>query len=41
MTANNDPQQRELAFKAGMDDFIVKPAQKEEITRMLIKWCSY
>ncbi len=40
MTANNDKTQRELAFKAGMDDFIVKPAQKEEISRMIIKWCS-
>ncbi len=40
MTANNDEKQRELAFKSGMDDFIVKPAQKEEITRMIIKWCS-
>ncbi|WP_075591492.1 response regulator [Labilibacter marinus] len=40
MTANNDDKQRELAFMAGMDDFIVKPAQKEEITRMIIKWCS-
>ncbi|MGQ1787843.1 response regulator [Saccharicrinis sp. GN24d3] len=41
MTANNDDKQRELAFKSGIDDFIVKPAQKEEITRMLIKWCSH
>ncbi len=41
MTANNDFKQRELAFKSGMDDFIVKPAQKEEITRMIIKWCSH
>jgi len=40
MTANNDDKQRALAFKSGMDDFIVKPAQKEEITRMIIKWCS-
>ena len=41
MTANNDDRQRELAFKSGMDDFIAKPAQKEEITRMIIKWCSH
>jgi signal transduction histidine kinase/DNA-binding response OmpR family regulator len=40
MTANNDKSQKELAFKAGMDDFIIKPAQKEEISRMIIKWCS-
>ncbi len=40
MTANNDDTQRQLAFKAGMDDFIVKPAQKDEITRMIIKYCS-
>jgi len=40
MTANNDETQKELAFKSGMDDFIVKPAQKEEISRMIIKWCS-
>ncbi|TLX73930.1 response regulator [Labilibacter sediminis] len=40
MTANNDKKQRELAFKSGMDDFIVKPAQKDEIMRMIIKWCS-
>ncbi len=41
MTANNDDKQREMAFKAGMDDFIVKPAHKEEIGRMIIKWCSH
>ena len=41
MTANNDDRQRELAFKSGMDDFVVKPAQKEEIVRMIIKWCSH
>jgi signal transduction histidine kinase/DNA-binding response OmpR family regulator len=40
MTANNDIAQRDKAFKAGMDDFIVKPAQIEEITRMLVRWCS-
>ncbi len=40
MTANNDDIQRQMAFKAGMDDFIVKPAQKNEITRMIIKYCS-
>jgi signal transduction histidine kinase/CheY-like chemotaxis protein len=40
MTANNDITQRDKAFKAGMDDFIVKPAQIEEITRILVKWCS-
>ncbi len=40
MTANNDDTQRQLAFKAGMDDFITKPAHKDEITRMIIKYCS-
>ncbi|MCW3786737.1 response regulator [Plebeiibacterium sediminum] len=40
MTANNDDSQRQLAFKAGMDDFITKPAHKDEITRMIIKYCS-
>ncbi|MCW3805835.1 response regulator [Plebeiibacterium marinum] len=40
MTANNDDTQKQKAFLSGMDDFIAKPAKKEEITRMIIKYCS-
>ncbi len=40
MTANNDDMQKHKAFSSGFDDFIVKPAQKEDINRMLTKWCA-
>jgi len=40
MTANNDSSIKDEAFNVGVDDFIVKPAQREEINRMILKWCA-
>ncbi len=40
MTANAESVVQEQAYNSGMDDIIVKPAQREEISRMLLKWCA-
>ncbi len=40
MTANTESIIQEQVFECGMDDIIIKPAQREEINRMLLKWCA-
>jgi CheY-like chemotaxis protein len=40
LTACVSPEGRENCIAAGMDDFIAKPAQKQELARALVRWLS-
>lgn len=40
LAAANDPEHTQEAYNGIIDDFILKPIQKEEIDLMLVKWCS-
>ncbi|WP_028572096.1 response regulator [Desulfonatronum lacustre] len=38
MTAGAMPEDRELCFEAGMDDFVAKPVNPDELARVLGRW---
>jgi HPt (histidine-containing phosphotransfer) domain-containing protein len=38
LTANVQPEDRERCYAAGMNDFIAKPFQKDELIRVLERW---
>jgi two-component system, sensor histidine kinase and response regulator len=38
MTANAFPEDRELCFLAGMNDFIAKPVEPEEMFSIILRW---
>ncbi len=40
MTANTTQQNRECCLAAGMDDFILKPIDRNQMYRVLVKWLS-
>ena len=40
VTANAFDEDRRRCFEAGMDDYLAKPFDREELYRLLEQWCS-